>query len=233
MDIYLTEMEGEPLAPIGRQLRLPSLPEKFSYQSGNSFLTFNVIEQGPTILVSGLELVKISWSAVFYGEARRNNPNGLFREWQPPETMRELFRHWNVTRQPLRINITTTGLNYDVFLQTFKSEDSGAFGDIAYTVDFIHNIPPKIKSVRNNVANAQSQPQAAKESTQASVQKAYTVVSGDTLWGIAMKFYKDGSAWKRIYDANKDVIENAAKAHGMSNSSQGKWIWAGEKLVIP
>ena len=100
-------------------------------------------------------------------------------------------------------------------------------------MDFIHNIPPKIKSVRNNAANAQSQPQAAQESTQASVQKAYTVVSGDTLWGIAMKFYKDGSAWKRIYDANKDVIENAAKAHGMSNSSQGKWIWAGEKLVIP
>ena len=34
----------------------------------------------------------------------------------------------------------------------------------------------------------------------------YTVVSGDTLWNIAKKFYGDGSKYMTIYNANKSVI---------------------------
>jgi len=32
------------------------------------------------------------------------------------------------------------------------------------------------------------------------------VQSGDTLLTIAEQFYGDGTQWRRIYDANKDVI---------------------------
>ena len=34
----------------------------------------------------------------------------------------------------------------------------------------------------------------------------YTVVSGDTLWGIAERFYGSGAAWPKIFDANRAVI---------------------------
>lgn len=34
----------------------------------------------------------------------------------------------------------------------------------------------------------------------------YQVKSGDTLWKIAEKFYKDGFKWEQIYEYNKDVI---------------------------
>lgn len=36
--------------------------------------------------------------------------------------------------------------------------------------------------------------------------KTYTVVSGDTLYGIAAKLHGDGNAWPDLYQANKDVI---------------------------
>jgi nucleoid-associated protein YgaU len=36
--------------------------------------------------------------------------------------------------------------------------------------------------------------------------QTYTVRDGDCLWGIARKFYGDGSKWKAIYNANKDKI---------------------------
>lgn len=61
----------------------------------------------------------------------------------------------------------------------------------------------------------------------------YTVVAGDTLWAIAKKYYGSGTKHSVIYNANVDVIEAAAKAHGKSSSSNGHWIWAGTVLTIP
>lgn len=40
------------------------------------------------------------------------------------------------------------------------------------------------------------------------IPKTYTVQPGDTLWGIAEKFYKNGFLWDRIYKANRDQIVN-------------------------
>ena len=63
--------------------------------------------------------------------------------------------------------------------------------------------------------------------------QTYTVVSGDTLWGIAKRFYGTGTKYNIIYDANVDIIESTAKARGKSSSSNGHWIWPGTVLVIP
>lgn len=62
---------------------------------------------------------------------------------------------------------------------------------------------------------------------------SYTVVSGDTLWGISKRFYGSGAKYNIIYDANKDTIESTAKAHGKSSSDNGHWIWPGTVLTIP
>ena len=39
-------------------------------------------------------------------------------------------------------------------------------------------------------------------------EQTYEVQSGDTLLSIAEQFYGDATKWRRIYDANKDVIGN-------------------------
>jgi nucleoid-associated protein YgaU len=38
--------------------------------------------------------------------------------------------------------------------------------------------------------------------------RTYEVQSGDSLSKIAKKFYGNQNAWRRIFDANKDVIHN-------------------------
>ena len=38
--------------------------------------------------------------------------------------------------------------------------------------------------------------------------RSYTVVKGDTLSKIAKRFYGNAADWKRIYEANKDSINN-------------------------
>lgn len=50
-------------------------------------------------------------------------------------------------------------------------------------------------------------PAAPKPSTLAPA-RTYTVVAGDTLWGISQRFYGNGSRWPVIFDANRDKVSS-------------------------
>jgi nucleoid-associated protein YgaU len=49
----------------------------------------------------------------------------------------------------------------------------------------------------------------------------YTVVEGDSLWKIAKRQYGDGERWRRIYEANRDLIKDPDR------------IYPGQQLRIP
>ena len=52
-------------------------------------------------------------------------------------------------------------------------------------------------------------------------EKVYVVVSGDSLSKIAKREYGNASEWKRIFEANKDILKDPDK------------IYPGQKLKIP
>ncbi len=49
----------------------------------------------------------------------------------------------------------------------------------------------------------------------------YVIQKGDTLWKIAQTYYKDGSRYTEIFEANKEVIKDPDK------------IYPGQTIVIP
>lgn len=55
----------------------------------------------------------------------------------------------------------------------------------------------------------------------AAAPRTHTVVSGDTLWGIAQKYYGNGTQWPKIFDANRDKIKDP------------HWIFPAQVFVIP
>ena len=61
----------------------------------------------------------------------------------------------------------------------------------------------------------------------------YTVVRGDTLWKIAGKTLGIQAKYAEIYELNKDVIEEKAKARGKKDSGHGHWLTPGTVLRIP
>ena len=51
--------------------------------------------------------------------------------------------------------------------------------------------------------------------------QTYTVQKGDTLWSISRKFYGSGKSWRKIFQANQDVLSTPDK------------VRAGTELKIP
>lgn len=90
-----------------------------------------------------------------------------------------------------------------------------------------------IKIAYNGTAKLAVASDAAAASSEEGKTQTYTVKSGDTLWGIAKKFYGKGTKYPVIYNANVETIESTAKQHGKKSSDNGHWIWPGEVLTIP
>lgn len=62
---------------------------------------------------------------------------------------------------------------------------------------------------------------ASSTAPDAQVFETYVVVSGDSLSKIAKHHYGDANAWRRIFEANSDVLDDPDK------------IFPGQKLKIP
>jgi 5'-nucleotidase len=65
--------------------------------------------------------------------------------------------------------------------------------------------PPLASPVPTTVASVPVASPAA-VTTSAVPEQTYEVKAGDTLLSIAEEFYGDATKWRRIYDANKDLI---------------------------
>lgn len=117
--------------------------------------------------------------------------------------------------------------------QCIELEDFGNF-DGKYFIDRIRHSLGNGYTMQISVHKVQAAVKATvPASTAGRGGQAYTVVSGDTLWGIARRFYGTGTKYHIIYDANTDLIESTAKDHGKKSSDNGHWIWPGEVLTIP
>lgn len=76
-----------------------------------------------------------------------------------------------------------------------------------------------VKGVEKIVADALTYPEPVEEEKEKV--EFYEIVSGDTLGGIAKKFYGKASLYTRIHEANKELIPDPNK------------IYPGQKIKIP
>ncbi|MGI9263089.1 MAG: peptidoglycan-binding protein LysM [Woeseiaceae bacterium] len=80
-------------------------------------------------------------------------------------------------------------------------------------------IAGNVKGVEKVVADDLRAPEPKPE--EVSKDEVYEIVSGDTLGGVAKKFYGKASAYMRIFEANRDIIDDPNK------------IYPGQKIRIP
>lgn len=71
----------------------------------------------------------------------------------------------------------------------------------------------KPKADFSNVQSGSSTRPDSSAQPGAAAQRSYTVKSGDTLSAIAKREYGDAAQWKRIFEANRDKIDDPDLIH--------------------
>jgi nucleoid-associated protein YgaU len=67
---------------------------------------------------------------------------------------------------------------------------------------------PDFSDVESGSSSTAPSPSEAQAGATSGTARMYVVQSGDSLSKISKKFYGNANSWKRIFEANKDVVKN-------------------------
>jgi nucleoid-associated protein YgaU len=73
--------------------------------------------------------------------------------------------------------------------------------------------PPDFSNVQSGGSSTAPRATPPNVSRPVDVERTYTVVAGDSLSKIAKREYGDAGAWRRIYDANRDIVKDPDLIH--------------------
>ena len=175
---------------------------------------------------------------------------GKYLKTTDPELLTEVYQNLGLTLTPRKPYPTLRGIEVmlrelaakDPKAKTARPDD---FVDLTFIkeldssgfIDRLYKTQPVVASQEQQkpVVTAKEKPAQSSvktkspiaptatvaSSTSADGSQEYTVVSGDTLSYLALKYYGTQSKWAKIYEANKETMKNP------------NYIYIGQKLTIP
>ena len=218
---------------LGKYL-LPVAPDKIQVKIKGNNKTVNLINEGEINVLKKAGLTNIEFECEI---PQLKYPYAVYKsKFKKAGYFMDAFEKLKTSRKPFQFIVSRetpavkSQLHTDI---TVSMEDYTITEDAKDGVDFKVKISLKqwrdygTKSV--NVQIVAEKPTAsvepARETTNAPTPtsaQSYTVVSGDSLWGIAKRFYGDGSKYMVIYQANAGVI-----------GGNPNLIYPGQVLTIP
>lgn len=232
------------------ELELPYAPSELKVTVGSNNETVNLISGNDISILKSPKLREIKFDI----DLPRGRQYPFANTVVPPKTYIDYFNKLLADKTPTELMIirddSSSGrpvkhfesTKLTVSLEGYDWVESAENGyDMTVSLKFkeyIKHGTVTIKKTTTKKATTTKKPTTKKTTAKSktktvSKNKTHTVKTGDTLWGIARKYYGDGTKWKKIYTANKKVIEKVAKQRGLKSSSNGHWIFTGTKLTIP
>jgi len=129
MDIYLTNLE------TNECMRFPMLPDEITAKTASDFYDYKIINVGEIKIPSGEMLTGFSWSGKLPGKFRKNEP--YIKGWIDPHETQSKWSFFRKNKTKLRLLITETPINHDVYLSSYDVTYSGGYGDYDYSIEFI------------------------------------------------------------------------------------------------
>ncbi len=223
-------------------LTFPITPGELTIKSGSNNEVINLINEGDINVLKSPSLTEVEFEARFpmrqYPYARRYTKfKNYFDTFKQLKENKESFRF--VVARTTPKGSRTWDTNLLVSLEELEINENAEEGDdviIFFKLKQFKNYNV-VKIKKNSTGKSKGKGTGSGSTTRntknTNKSKKYAVKKGDCLWNIAKKFYGNGSEWRRIYNANKSIIEKTAKKHGYKSSSNGHWIFPGTKLTIP
>ena len=124
---------------------------------------------------------------------------------------------WIVPRVPAAVDKVIAGFNK-------MKEIGGMVKDFLPDmpeIPWLNNLFKPLEKVTNKFKPISDKWRGFNEDIGSSISGLHKVVSGDNLWALAEKYYGDGTMWNKIYEANKQIIDDPW------------WIFPDQEFVIP
>lgn len=216
MDVYLkNEKENEifhfPVNPFGI---IVNRTKKYDTADIVDFGEFDISDKGKKIKELSFETLFPKEYDTYCRYINIPDPNEVIKE----------LEKWIEQQEPVRLLITDFDFNDLVIISSLNVEErAGETGDKYVSLNFrvwrelkIETIPIKVTTI-----TVKTVPLKNNRPTTKSVPKIHIVKYGDTLWGLAKKYYGNGVKWTEIYNKNKTIMGKDPNV-----------IKIGQKLVI-
>lgn len=197
---------------------MPQTPAKLSVKISGKNTTVTLLNEGEINFLKYPGLTEITLPLVFPMLTASKRPDYYL-------TLLERAKTQRTTTQFIMTRTTPAGqllfdTNIKVSVEDYTIEESATNGlDVSVEVKLkqYRDYSTKTVAIKTTVKHNDSKDttvkktatvQTTRPATTAPQTKTYTVKKGDTLWGIAKKYYGNGAKYPTIYNANKGKIKN-------------------------
>lgn len=220
-------------------MKLPFAPPSLEISVGSRNETVDLINGGAINILHDPDLIEVSFEAripmrTYPYAPQVNSFDDYYSKIKQLKEDKKPFQF--IVARATPGGRVTWDTNLTMALESFTFNEDWEEGDdvlIQFELKQYKNYGTKTVKVSNGNQVTKTSGGNTTRTEKTTEQSSYTIQSGDCLYNIAKAAYGDGSKWTVIYEANKSAIEEAAKSHGKSSSSNGHWIWPGTELVIP
>lgn len=191
--------------------KLPVPPQEFVLQTGNLNQSVNIHSVGEINMPGKGRLATISWDSFFPSQAYSFSRNKSITD---PWKMVDIVNSLKESNEPFRLIVTDTKINDLFLIDDFDYGMRDGTKDVYYTLILKQykklNYSNSSGGIDNPITTG-NKPRTTKPAPKKDTTRTYKIKRGDTLWGIAKKYYGNGSKYKTIYNANKNIIKNPNK----------------------
>ncbi len=202
------------------KIKLPVNPKELEVTSSQAIEKYEILKLGQIAIPSHLGLKQYNFDAEFpYEKLHYVETSSDFKD---ADACLGQFERWRINKVPIRFMagrfvgsnmVKGNAINTLVLIESLTiTERAGEEQDKYVSFRLLEYKEYSKKYKKTGETRNSNNPKST---------GTYIVKTGDTLWGIAKKYYGDGTKYTNIYNANRKIISNPSL------------IYPGQKLVIP